>query len=378
MWRFVLFQLLAVLSVACSENRYESGDYEKIRLSKNFQSELLLSELVEIDSVLAVSDNTEGRLGEVNRIWKQDEGLIVHSTVPSSISVLAADGSITAQIHPDFRVSEITSVGLWDNKIYILDRAARKVHQFNKKLEWLAEFSIPVFAQSFKMLSNSRIVLYTGNEVTEYNRGKVVIYDLFEKKVVNDLFPISDKQRRYFHFLTTNHFPQSTQEIFFWDSALNELYRIEQDNIRPAYQIDYGAWGLPDNFYETADFDNAYDFVTRVRKQHYAFRHFNIIVNDQYILIHFEKSGDFLTTLFSRASGQSLTFSHLRDDVFYTESINQVKLHFFVGLEEKANFIAFMPSELIQTVQGTSPWLPESIVDRDVVIFGRLKMPAPD
>ena len=282
MCKYFSIVFLFLLFSSCMEKESKPDDLIRIRASENFRSELLLSELVEIDSILVLDTDTTSPLGDIRHVWPLGDKLVIHSAAPSTVSLLSGGGRIVRQLHPNFRLHQITSICLFDNNIYVLDRDAKKVHQFNEDLEWQKEFRIPVFAQSIKMLTREKVILYTGNEVTEHNRGKVVFYDLPRATVFNDLLPVLDKQRRYFNFLTTYHFPESTDAVFFWDSAINELYKVEGRGVRPVYYIDYGKWSLPDKFYQTAEFDNAYDFVTKLRKQEYAFRHFKFLTNDSF------------------------------------------------------------------------------------------------
>lgn len=359
----------------CIQNNSKPDDLPRIRVSENFRTELLLSELVKIDSILVIGTGTANTLGEVRHVWPLGDKLIIHSAEPPAVSLLAEDGKIGTQLFPDFRLHEITGICLFDNDIYVLDRYAKKIHRFNNHLEWQQEFRIPVFAQSIKMLTPEKVILYTGNEVTEHNRGKVVFYDLVQGKVFNDLLPVSDKQKRYFNFLTTYHFPASADEIFFWDSAIDELYKIEENGIRPVYYIDYGKWSLPEKFYQTAEFDNAYDFVTELRQLDYAFRHFKFLTNEDFFLLSFEKSGDFLSSVYSRSTGQSKTFARIKDDIFFTEAFDEIKLQFFVNLVGRDQFIAFMPGELLSKRKQVSKGLPATSPVGDILVFGRLKVP---
>jgi len=365
--------VLLVLLVSCSKNENRQELIPSFSLSESFESQIVLSKIARIDSFKVIQPGIFSDLGEIDYALPFYGGWIVHSSTPRAVSRLNEQGRITHQIKPDFKLLDITSVSVFGQNVFILDRTSRKIHQLNDSLKWERELAIPLFAQSFTMLRDDKIVLYTGNEITEYNSGKLVYFDTKEKKVINDLIPISEKQMRYFNFLTAYHFPNEANEIFFWDSAINEIYAIRNDGILPAYRLDYGKWSLPENFYETANFDNAYDFVQQLRKKDYGFRHFKILVNEEFILINFEKGGDYLTSVFDRTSRKTATFSGLTDDILFLQKLDDIKLSFFVNLYSKNSFIGFVPAELVEKADNRTPSLPDSIKGNGVLLFGSLK-----
>lgn len=365
--------IIPVLFVACAKQEKLDKKIDSIAISEVFESRIHLSRIAQIDSFKIVNATGYRDLGEVKYAWPFYDGWIVHSSLPAAVSRLNQRCEVIQQVVPDFRLGAITSVAVSGREIFILDRAARKIHRYDDSLKWQEEFNLPVFAQSFTMLGSRLAVLYTGNETTEYNQGKLVMYNIEQAKVLKDLIPVSEKQRKYFSFLTTYHFPKSTGETFFWDSAINFIYAVDEEGIEPVYQIDYGTWGLPEKFYDEAEFDNAYDFVMQLRKQDYAFRHFKVLVNEECILLTFEKAGDYLTSLYSRTTGRTITFSTMTDDTQVFQRLDDIKLQFFVSFYGKNSFVGFLPVELLAIKDNAENPDAEVIAGKAVLVFGRLK-----
>ncbi|QOI96126.1 MAG: 6-bladed beta-propeller [Flammeovirgaceae bacterium] len=368
-----IFLCLLTLLIGCAKKESDKNSIESIHITEMFESRITLSRIAQIDSFKVINVGGFHDLGEVKYAFPFFGGWIIHSTSPAIVSLLNHRCEVTQQVVPDFRLGEITSIAVSDRKVFILDRTAKKIHQYNDLLQWERTVVIPVFAQSFSILRNGVVILYTGNEVTEYNQGKLVIYNMEDGMVLKDLIPVSEKLRKYFNFLTGYHFPESKGEIFFWDSAINNIYTVDEDGVQLAYQLDYGAWSLPQKFYDEADFDNAYDFVTKLRNQQYAFRHFRVLINDAFILLTFEKGGDYLTSLFNRKTGHTITFSGLTDDIQFHQSLDDIKLIFFVNLYKQSSFIGFIPVELLANTEGGINPVNDVVPGNAVLVFGRFK-----
>ncbi len=288
------FILLIVLSIACNTNVKDIQTLITIELQKEVSQKIKLSNIALIDSIKIIDINGFQEFGEVkSAMWLNDK-LILHTSSPKTVTLLNSNGRAIHQIGLNHIINDITSINVVGNKVYVLDRGLLKMHVFDENLKAKNKFSIPFFSQSFNVLNDSTIVFYTGNEKTDDNEGKLIFYDVLNEVVMNDLLPILDIQQKYFHFLTTYHFNNFNGKTIFWDSSIDTIYSINDGGITPIISLDYGSSGLPIDFYKNAQFDNAYDFVTQMRKKGYAYRHFKILSNRNYMLIVFEKGGDFL------------------------------------------------------------------------------------
>ena len=269
-------------------------------------------------------------------------------------------------------MKSITEVSQVNDAVYVLDRDGMSVHILNRYLQWQNSFRIPVFAQSFGFLDSTRTALYTGNEITEYNKGKVVVYQAADRRVLHDWLPVNEKQRRYFNFLTNYHFPRTGNELFFWDSSIDQLFLVTKEGLRSSLRLDYGSWSLPPDFYNNANFENAFDFVQHMRQQPYAFRHFKIRMNENYVWIHFEKSGNFLQTIYNQKTGKSVTFSVLYDDLLLGRSLEDIRLTFNAGLAGTNTFIGYVPAEMLTKEGGVLKKTEQKAAPCGMLIFGRM------
>jgi hypothetical protein len=345
--KILIFFLFILTMVGCNSKQQKNGEVLNIELQNDVQSEKSLMSLFSIDDAIIVNPVAFQDFGEVNACFLIGDSFLVHTAFPQTVSIINRDGMIVKQIQPDYQIKEITSVDIYGNNIFILDRSAFLIHILNESLEIVGHINIPVFSQSFKILNEYQVALYTGNEVTESNSGKLIIYNYQTKKILRDFLPISEKQRKYFNFYTRYHFPVIGESVYFWDSSINDMYQVFENEIVPVFTLDYGPSKLPAGYYEQAEFQNPADFVMTLRKTDYAYRHFKFLSNQNFILITYEKGGDFLTTLYDLSNAKSLTFKNFKDDLYGLDNFNDIKLSFFIGLYDYDRFIGFLPYELL-------------------------------
>jgi len=360
----VLYMTISILS--CNQIN-QSEKITTIEMS-NVIHKLKLSEFVEIDSLLKITPNGFIRFGGIKKTFILKDDILAHSIAPMTLSLLSYDGKIKSQYIPDYQMTEISSVALHNNMIYVSDRESMEVHIFDNNLEHQRKFSIPFFAQSITMLENDIIALYVGNEITE-NSGRLIFYDLANKRVISEQLHISENQRKYFNFLTNYNFLEIRHQSYFWNSPQNELFKINEDGkISPEYSLDYGDKGVPDDFYEDAKYDNPYEFVQDTRKKGYSHRHFKAFANEKFILINYDYGNQFATTLFSIDESKSTSFNDIFDDIWATQSMESIELSFFTDLNKEKSFTAFLPFEYLEKSDNAN-----LSNGSDFLVFGKLK-----
>ncbi len=369
---FIPCVLIMVSCTVSSVN--EKKIIHTIRLLDNFNQHVLLSDLITMDSIKIIDPGSYHQFGEIQQFVMADKRLILHTSSPSSVTVLNQACEIEVQLVPDYEIKEITAIDVFNDQVYVLDRSSFTIFKLSYSLTVMEKFKIPVFAQSFKILDPEKVALYTGNEVTEHNSGKLILYNYSDKKITGDYISISEKQRKYFNFFTTYHFPVFDGRLMFWDSSMNEFFEIDRGMPEAIVKLDYGKDGLPPGFYGTASFENPAEFLFTLRKQHYAFRHFRVMANDNFLLITFEKRGDFLTCIYNKETGHLLTFSEINDDILTNKNLSEIELSFFATLLDEDSFVALLPNEIIEGMEFSNPVLREAALSKyNVLIFGKIK-----
>lgn len=265
-------------------------------------------------------------------------------------------------------MTDISSISLFNDLIYTLDRESMEIHIFNDNLIYQKKLSIPFFAQSMTVLSNDLIALYVGNEITD-NTGRLVIYNIDSNSIIYDHLSISANQKRYFNFLTSYNFFKLNNVNYFWNSPQNEIFQIgEEGQISNGFYLDYGNKGVPEGFYEQAKYENPYEFVQDARSKGYSHCHFMILANDNFVLIHFDKADTFGTTLFNIESRKSKTTTKVIDDIWINKEMEDIILSFFTDLYGKNNFVSFMPFEYLEESNDSGLSKGE-----DYLVFGKLR-----
>lgn len=363
--KYLIIIITGCLIASCQKSEKVKG-IQKIRMS-DIESSINLSDLVGIDSIVKIDPKGFYNLGEIKKAFRLEDRFLMHSSFPEALSILSSDGTIKSQYLPDYRLSKISSVDVHQDIIYALDRESMAIHTFNDSLIYREKFSIPFLAQSLKILQDNVVALYTGNDMTE-NSGKLVIYDLVNKKTLSDEIKISENQARYFNFLTSYNFFEVSNQVYFWDSAINELFSIgHKGATKQSFSLEYGKRAVPANFYEDATYENAYEFVVDARRKGYAHRHFKVLSNNNFIILNFDYGEQFATTLYNIKEDRSISFNEIYDDVWNNKNLEEMKLSFFTTFHGDNEFIAFLPFEYFESEKGTgSP-------SDDILIFGRLK-----
>jgi hypothetical protein len=373
--RAFLFAFVFPLLFSCDQDKADNGNnLMEIKLQEPFQQKIKLSELISIEKTLVIDSNSFLDFGEVSSIQRLGEHYVVHNAFPQTVSILDSTGKVIGQLVPDHQLRQISEVSAIDDQVIVLDRGAQMLHFYDKDLNLLKQVRIPVLAQSFKIIDSQTIALYVGNELTEFSKGKLLIYDLETEKITQDLFPISEKQRKYFNFLTQYHFVNANGKVVFWDSAMDQMYAVDKDGVKPFYHLDYGTSKLPTGYYEGLAFDNAAAFLQSMRATSYAFRHFMVLANERFMLIHYEKSGEFLTSLVDLKDGKSKNFTHFEDDIMGLDRLNVVKLSFFAGFLDQDKFVGFIPAEILEGSDLKSSKLLNAKENKaNLILIGTLK-----
>lgn len=361
-----IFFIIIILITSCEGKRHEK-DAISIRMDRVVES-VRLSELIQIDSIVEIKLNDFFRLGDVKKTFFLNDRILVHSEKPNSISLINSDGELVSQYVPDFEMTEISAVEVYDNIIYILDRSSNEIHFFDDNLSNFKKISIPYYAQSIKVLSDEIMAFYVGNEIT-INKGKLIIYNYKTQEAIADLITISPNERKYFNFLTSYNFLEINDDAYFWNSAQNQVFKIYPNgSIYPKFNFDYGEKGVPENFYEKATYENPMEFLQDTRSKGYAHRHFKVLANGRYVLTNFDYSSEFAITIFDFQNNVSTSFKNIDDDLLSNKKFEELTLSFFTDLHGSAQFTAFLPFEYFDNqikINGSE--------DSDLLIFGRFK-----
>lgn len=307
-----------------------------------------LSKIIEIKQEIFIKHSVFERFGDVKKAFLLNDFIYLHTEFPNTITKLTKEGQVINQFIPDFQITEITSIDFFDSLIYVLDRESMEVHLFDYEFKRKDQFKIPYFAQSLKVISADKIAFFLGNEIME-NKGRLVIYNYKDKKPIADLLEISKNQKRYFNFLTNYHFLLIRNNLYFWNSPQNAIFKLSENGLLDIdYEIDYGKKSLPKDFYEKADYDNPFEFLQDVKAKEYAHRHFKMLANNDYLLFNFDYDSAFGTTIFNIENQTSTSFKNIFDDIWTNKPFEELMLSFFLELYGNNLFIGFLPYEFFE------------------------------
>jgi hypothetical protein len=348
-------------------------DLKSIAVTSDIKNEIKLSEIGSVNKIVTIEYNDFDVFSDLVSLNMIDDNIIIHSSNPSMISVVNYSGKIIKQLKTDendpFSIQGITEIKVFEDNIYLLDREHFKIYKLNGELKKLSNIDLNFYIQSFEPLGDETYFLYAGHEKTENNSGMFLIYDSNQKKVIQDLIPINDNTKNFFKFMTKNHIIKlSDENLLLWDSSKNYIYNYS-DNLEKRFFIDYGSKKLEDKFYETASFENSYEFLTEMRKLNYAFRHFNVRANEKYVNFIYELKGGFINTIFNASTGKTFNYKNVKDDII-TNGLSMPGLNYFNSLKGKDEFIIHLSYEYLSKTENET--LKEAYSkNEDVLVFGK-------
>ncbi|WKD85061.1 hypothetical protein KCTC32516_00399 [Polaribacter huanghezhanensis] len=373
-----IFILILIMSVFTNCKK-DNSITPTIEVLKGVKKTINLSQISENQRIMVIKNHDFQMIGKVKRVQKLNNNLIVQS--PSMISVIDSNGNIIKQLSVESEevispLKGMNEMKVFDGVIYVLDREVFKIYILDGNLNLKSSINLNFYCQSFEIINHNTFILYMGHTIAENNKGLFVVYNSKNNEIIDDLLPIDKNTTGYFNFLTSNHILKTSSLDYFylWDSTKNYIYEYSLKNgIKNKFYINYANSGLPNDFYETSTFKNAFDFLSKTRKKSYAFRHFDFKSNTNYLSFIFEKEGFFISTLFNFKTGDVISYQEIKDDVFTNLSLDG--LFFFGDLLDENSFVYLLPFELLSEIEDDSKLNVElkkaKAKNLDVLVFGQ-------
>lgn len=307
----VLIIIILVSILSCSETK-KTTNFLIYEVSNSTPIEENMSSVIDIIEVIELND----RIGPIKDLQIHQNNFIIRTVNPPVIKLINSEGmevckfgSIGTGPGQHININDFTIV---EDKLFLLDRSALKIYQYDIGCNLIQTFTNPMYSQAIHS-SDDQLFLYNGSEISEISDHKLVSYDVNKAEVINQYFSISKASSAYLNFYDRSNFSHNEYNRFYY-SFNDTVFTLASGAPEPAYYIDLGTNKMQAKDYD-ADYANSYEFITDMRKKERALRIIGLEENKTNIAFLFEEN-NFKYTIINKLTNKTTIVKALNDDLF--------------------------------------------------------------
>lgn len=302
--------LLLLLSMSCSKER-ESA-VVSFDLADN-SKELLYSEIVKSIDYLVLNTNDSCLLSGVEKLYIDNDTLIVKDTRKGGVVVFGVDGKFIKQINyigegpTEYRDANSIAVDTVSNHIYIYDMMNFKINKYTYKGVLVESNKTDDFMRDFEVIDNTHLLMMQPNDNKAYKKNGVWLTS-FNNSFVKQLIE-HEANNHNFEFMST--YANNTSEgLYYYDRNNDGIFLISPDSALLVYAIDLKQ-RIPNDVRELhapslADLDQKAMM-------------FDFCVSSKYFILSYFMFGDtdnpFRWVLLNRGNGKASVFLNFNNDM---------------------------------------------------------------
>lgn len=315
---YSFFLIANLILFSCKVEKHEVYSVKTIRVSPTDSEGILFSEIFEAVNYIPLNGDL---LGEIQKIIFKNDSIYVATNLPGCITTYNLEGKQyfqfcnEGQAPGQYRSIRDFDINLPKNRIEILDRNNFMLLYYDFQGNFLGGVRHFLFANAFQRLDDERIGIYSGNEITQFNDTKLIVYNEKMQKVEKGFIPIpQDVEQRYANFFDQNNFLAYKDSLLFFYSFNDTIYNFTKDNLTPRMCISFGKYSVPKDFLERG-YQNVQVFMEQVRKTDYAFKIAGYQETESFVTFIFEHGGRFKLAYYDKNSGKQKVAHNLQDDL---------------------------------------------------------------
>lgn len=316
---FYLFFFLAnFVLFSCKFEARQDYPVQSITINPADSESTLFSEMFESVNYIPLNGDL---LGEIQKIVFKNDHIYVASNLPGCITTYSLEGKQhfqfcnEGQAPGQYRAIRDFDINVPKNRIEILDRNNFMLLYYDLQGNFLGGVRHFLFANAFQRLDDERIGIYSGNEITQFNDTKLIVYNEKTQKVEKGFISIPrDMEQRYANFFDQNNFLTYQDSLLFFYSFNDTIYNFTKDNLTPRMHISFGGNSVPKDFLERG-YQNVQVFMEQVRKTDYAFKIAGYQETESFITFIFEHAGRFKLAYYNKKNGKQKIAHNLQDDL---------------------------------------------------------------
>lgn len=310
--------ILLLISILFSCKKDEQADLNIVDISPAKSEQLAFSDIFESVEYIPLNGKLLGRIRKV--IFKNDS-IYIASNSPGCITSYDKKGNqVFSFCNQGDGPGQYRSIMDFDinaskNRIEVLDRNNFMLFYYDFSGGFISGIRHFMFTNAFYRLDEERIAFYCGNEPTDFNDTKLVIYNEKKHKVEKGFIPIPKEMgKRYLNFFDRNNFLKIQDSVFFYSPFNDIIFHLTSEQLTPRTYISFGKYSLPQSILDK-EYDNVAVFMEQIRKTDYAFHLMGYQESRDAISFVFEHRGLFHLAYYDKGSGKQKIARELKDDI---------------------------------------------------------------
>ncbi|GHT65310.1 6-bladed beta-propeller [Bacteroidia bacterium] len=304
----------------------DSGINIKARL-ENYQKEIVYSTLFDQVKYVKLEMSNESLIGIIAKIRVAEERIFILDQRLRTLLAFSDTGKFLWKINKigngPGEYTEIIDFDLKNDQLYLFD-PNRNILEFDLSGNFIKSYPLKRFGTSMAV-NDTFLYLYTCNYPTEEGKYQLLIMDDYGQ---NSKIGVSVIPKNLIEvcksFNSENAFCHFEDETRFFTPFSTKIYSIKRDSIFVKYNIDFGEFNIPENYFDNYTADD-------VAKSKYAYGLNAYWETDAYFYFNIKVNENFQSVLYSKKE-KKLTYGIFYDDLaFCFPSFSIVNNQFAVG-----------------------------------------------
>lgn len=223
-------------------------------------------------------------IGNISQIQINNNKIYILDKNQSTIFIFDIHGKYINKIHRQGRAPEeylsITDFNIYQNNIYCLSRTNRKILAYNDNAQFLNDISLNDWYNSFYIVNDSLVYLFSDNSNTQYYN--YILYNYKQLKNENQFDKFKKNQGLIFDY---SPFHISGDSLLLTEQYDQTLYHLSSRGKEALYHFVFNTSDKIPEHFKTMNKEKLYDFL----KEKETFRRMNnIYLNDSILFIDYE------------------------------------------------------------------------------------------
>lgn len=313
--RAVPFVIICLLWTACQQKGSDFlGD---AMININYDStDVKISDLMEDVKLIKLASADSVVVGEVSKLkFFEGKFYILDRKALKGIFVFNKDGSFVRKFSVAGKgpgeALDIVDFDIQDNKIYLLDLAAKKQLIYQLNGEFINEIKLPNRYLQFEFLEDNTILYLKeqGNK-TDKAEGKIVLTDIEGKTTQEFLF----RQNVDGNLRLPMVFSKYKNTVLYWEIFNDTIYRYQDAGFKTAYEVNFGDKKIPKKVMDLPLMERLTELNNSPAL--YAGIIDNCLECDKYLLFNFKTNGETYSAVYDKEKKTCTTVKNFEVEEF--------------------------------------------------------------
>jgi hypothetical protein len=242
--KFLLkFTLLAIFLYSCNQKDYL--DAYLIAVAFDRDNEIQASSFIESFKIIQLSTDDDNLIHQVSKVQYVNDKIFILDIPGNAIFIYNKDGSLYHKIRRvgggPGEYAQIMDFFVSESNLYILDFVQQAIIKLNEGLEFVERIRLQTFSSYFARYDN---FFWAYNEASPKRRDYQFSHISDDGWVVSEFLPRTRSDNQ-FNWAGSNVFYRNSSELYLSPRFGNTIYRIEDNNIVPIFNINFGRHQFP-------------------------------------------------------------------------------------------------------------------------------------